>query len=41
MATPHVAGGDSPYTRGSGRVQVDKAVVQSVFAETTSVSLAG
>ncbi|WP_408997524.1 S8 family peptidase [Streptomyces europaeiscabiei] len=31
-------GGDyTPYAQGSGRVQVDKAIGQNVFAETTSV----
>ncbi|PIM67971.1 hypothetical protein CTU88_35110 [Streptomyces sp. JV178] len=30
----------TPNSRGPGRVQVDKAVGQSVFAETTSVSIA-
>ncbi|WP_405671269.1 S8 family peptidase [Streptomyces sp. NBC_01530] len=31
-------GGDyTPYAQGSGRIQVDKAIGQSVFAETTSV----
>ncbi|MDQ0753925.1 subtilisin family serine protease [Streptomyces africanus] len=28
----------TPYAQGSGRVQIDKAIGQSVFAETTSVS---
>ncbi|MFJ7045088.1 S8 family peptidase [Streptomyces sp. NPDC101112] len=32
-------GGDyTPYAQGSGRIQVDRAIGQSVFAETTSLS---